>query len=63
MLFRSSAEAILGLLAKWSGLGDGAPVTARELVRGFSLDRVRREPTVVHDDDLLALVRSCDASC
>lgn len=52
-----SAEAILGLLAKWSGLGDGAPVTARELVRGFSLDRVRREPTVVHDDDLLALVR------
>lgn len=52
-----SAEAIIGLLAKWSGLGDGAPVTAKELVRGFSLAHVRREPTVVHDDELLALVR------
>lgn len=52
-----SAQAIIGLLAKWSGLGDGAPVSARELVAGFSLSRVRREPTVVHDDELLALVR------
>ncbi len=52
-----SAEAIIGLLAKWSGLGDGAPVSARELVSGFSRSKVRREPTVVHDDELLALVR------
>lgn len=52
-----SGQAIIGLLAKWSGLGDGAPVSARELVAGFSLSRVRREPTVVHDDELLALVQ------
>ncbi len=52
-----TAEAIIGLLAKWSGLGDGAPCKASELVAGFSLANVRRAPTVVHDAELDALVR------
>lgn len=51
-----TAEAIIGLLAKWSGLGDGTPCMPSELVRGFSLSRVLREPTVVHDAELDALV-------
>ena len=51
-----TAEAIIGLLAKWSGLGDGTPCKASELVDGFSLSKVRREPTVVHDAELDALV-------
>ena len=42
-----SPERVVGQLAGWSGLGDGTPVKARELVPGFSLERVRREPTVV----------------
>ncbi len=42
-----SPERVVGQLAAWSGLGEGAPVSARELVDGFSLARVRREPTVV----------------
>lgn len=42
-----SPERVVGQLAAWSGLGDGAPVTARELVASFSLDRVRRDATVV----------------
>jgi len=52
-----TAEAIIGLLAKWSGLGDGTPCQASELVAAFSLSKVRRAPTVVHDADLDALVR------
>ncbi|MDP1923052.1 MAG: tRNA glutamyl-Q(34) synthetase GluQRS [Myxococcales bacterium] len=51
-----TAEAIIGQLAKWSGLGDGTPCKASELVAGFSLSKVRREPTVVHDAELDALV-------
>ncbi len=51
-----SAETLVGLLAKWSGLHDsGAPVRAADLVPGFSLARVRREPTVVHERELEAL--------
>ncbi|MDP2271819.1 MAG: tRNA glutamyl-Q(34) synthetase GluQRS [Archangium sp.] len=42
-----SAEKVLGQLAAWSGLGDGAPVSARELVGSFSLERVKRTATVV----------------
>jgi glutamyl-tRNA synthetase len=51
-----SSEAIIGLLAKWSGLGDGSPCRASELIDGFSLQKVRREPTVVHDVELEAMV-------
>ncbi len=42
-----SAQKVLGRLAAWSGLGDGAPVSARELVGAFSLARVKRTATVV----------------
>ncbi|MBL8920416.1 MAG: tRNA glutamyl-Q(34) synthetase GluQRS [Myxococcaceae bacterium] len=49
-----TAQHIIGLLAKWSGLGDGGPISARELAAGFLLDKVRREPTVVHEAELLA---------
>ncbi len=42
-----SAQKVLGRLAAWTGLGDGAPVSARELVGAFSLDRVKRTATVV----------------
>ncbi len=52
------AEAIVGALAKWSGLGDGRPVRARELVAGFDLGRVRREPTVVTEAELAELQRA-----
>jgi glutamyl-tRNA synthetase len=51
-----SGPAIVGLLARWSGLGDGQPVTPRELLKGFSVERVRREPTTVHDAELDALL-------
>ncbi len=42
-----SAERVMGQLAAWSGLGDGSPVSARELVSTFSLSRVKRTATVV----------------
>ena len=42
-----SAQKVLGQLAAWSGLGDGAPATARELVPGFTLAKVKRSATVV----------------
>ncbi|HET9451098.1 MAG TPA: tRNA glutamyl-Q(34) synthetase GluQRS, partial [Aggregicoccus sp.] len=37
-------ERVLGLLAAWSGLGDGSPLSARELVPRFSLARLPRAP-------------------
>lgn len=40
-------EQVIGQLAAWSGLGDGAPVSARSLVAGFSLAKVKKEATVV----------------
>lgn len=42
-----SPERVVGQLAAWSGLGDGSPVRAQELVRGFSLEAIRRDATVV----------------
>ena len=51
-----TAEAIIGLLAKWSGLGDGSPRRAAELIGEFSLDRVNRAPTVVHEAELERLI-------
>ena len=41
------AEEVIGRLAKLSGLGDGAPVRATELVKGFALEQIPREPVVV----------------
>lgn len=52
-----SAERIIGLLAKWSGLSDGQPVRAAELVSGFSLERLSTVPTVIDLRDLEALKR------
>jgi glutamyl-tRNA synthetase len=43
-------ERVIGLLAKWSGLGDGAPISARELVDGFKLAQVPREPVRVKEE-------------
>jgi len=41
------AERVVGLLALWSGLGDGSPVSAQELLaRGFSLERIPRRDAV-----------------
>jgi glutamyl-tRNA synthetase len=40
---------LVGLLARWSGLHDGAPIAARDLVQGFTLDRVLGEPAVVRE--------------
>lgn len=51
-----SGAAIIGLLAKWSGLSDGAPCTAERLVAGFDWRRVPTTPTVVADEELHRLV-------
>ena len=42
-----SSQKVLGQLAAWSGLSDGAPISAEELVSAFSLARVKRTATVV----------------
>ena len=42
-----SPQKVIGQLASWSGLSNGAPVTARELLAAFSLSRVKRTATVV----------------
>ncbi len=43
---------LVGLLAGWSGLSQGAPCTPAELVSGFTWASVRREPTVVDAAEL-----------
>jgi glutamyl-tRNA synthetase len=43
----AGSEKLVGLLAKWSGLSDGRPVRARELVESFSLGRMSKAPVVV----------------
>jgi glutamyl-tRNA synthetase len=40
-------EAIVGALAASAGLTDGAALAARDLVAGFALTRVRREPATI----------------
>lgn len=49
-------EAVVGLLARTLGLADGRPLRAGELVAGFALAAVGREPAVVTEQDILALV-------
>ena len=51
------AEKVVGLLAKWSGLHAGEPISARELVAGFKISSLRREATVVTESDLAELLR------
>ncbi|HLL54898.1 MAG TPA: tRNA glutamyl-Q(34) synthetase GluQRS [Myxococcaceae bacterium] len=48
------AEKVVGLLASWSGLGDGGPVKAADLAPGFTLLRVPREPVVAREEDIRA---------
>lgn len=50
------ADRVIGVLARWSGIHDGSPISAAALARGFSLSNVRREPTVVHASELEALI-------
>ncbi|MBU8900512.1 tRNA glutamyl-Q(34) synthetase GluQRS [Corallococcus sp. M34] len=45
-------EQVLGLLASWSGLGDGAPVRLDELVRRFRVESLPREPVVAREATL-----------
>ena len=50
-------RAVVGLLAASLGLApEGARVTPRELVRGFSLERLARAPTVIASREVEALV-------
>lgn len=49
------ASSIIGRFAKWSGLSDGAPCTARELLSTFSIERVSRAEAIVSDGELDAL--------
>jgi glutamyl-tRNA synthetase len=45
-------ERVLGLLARWSGLGDGREASARDLLPGFDLARVpRADPVFTAADD------------
>ncbi|MGZ3460257.1 MAG: glutamate--tRNA ligase family protein, partial [Archangium sp.] len=45
-----AVERVLGLLAAWSGLGDGAPVTREELVRRFRPELLPRSPVVAREE-------------
>jgi glutamyl-tRNA synthetase len=47
------AERVLGLLAAWSGLGDGSPVSLQELVRSFRTEALPRAPVVAQEQTLL----------
>ena len=44
-----AVERVLGLLAAWSGLGDGTPVTLQELVRRFRPELLPRAPVVARE--------------
>ncbi|HLL06646.1 MAG TPA: tRNA glutamyl-Q(34) synthetase GluQRS [Myxococcaceae bacterium] len=46
------AERVLGLLAAWSGLGEGAPVTLEELVRRFRPEALPRAPVTAHEQPI-----------
>ena len=48
------AARVVGLLAEWSGLGSGAPVAAAELIRGFSLEQIARQPRTVDEPTIRA---------
>jgi glutamyl-tRNA synthetase len=48
-------QAVVGLLARWSGLADGGPVTPAELVAEFRLERLARGPATVTAADLMGL--------
>ncbi|NMO21356.1 tRNA glutamyl-Q(34) synthetase GluQRS [Pyxidicoccus fallax] len=45
-------ERVLGLLAAWSGLGDGSPMTLDALVRAFRVEALPRAPVVARESVL-----------
>lgn len=47
------AERVLGLLAAWSGLGDGSPQTLSELVQRFRPEALPRTPVVAREQTLV----------
>jgi glutamyl-tRNA synthetase len=47
------AERALGVLAAWSGLGDGAPVSLEELVKRFRPELLPRAPVTAREQTLL----------
>jgi glutamyl-tRNA synthetase len=47
------AERVLGLLAAWSGLGDGTPTSLAELVQRFRPEALPRAPVVAHEQTLV----------
>ncbi|MDQ3262110.1 MAG: tRNA glutamyl-Q(34) synthetase GluQRS [Myxococcota bacterium] len=49
---RVPAERVIGLLASWSGLGDGSPISAAELAGEFSLERIPRAPVMVSEEEI-----------
>jgi glutamyl-tRNA synthetase len=51
-------ERVVGLLARWAKLSDGQPVSAAELVPGFSLDRLPWEAVVVDTREARATLAS-----
>ncbi|ATB36426.1 glutamyl-Q tRNA(Asp) ligase [Cystobacter fuscus] len=44
-----AVERVLGLLAAWSGLGDGSPMTREELIHRFRPELLPRTPVVAHE--------------
>ncbi|HZI13452.1 MAG TPA: tRNA glutamyl-Q(34) synthetase GluQRS [Myxococcus sp.] len=44
-----ATERVLGLLAHWSGLGDGSPVGLAELVKRFQIEALPRAPVVARE--------------
>jgi glutamyl-tRNA synthetase len=46
------AESVIGLLASWAGLGDGAAVRARDLVEGFAVEKLPKQPVVVTENQI-----------
>jgi glutamyl-tRNA synthetase len=47
------AERVLGVLAAWSGLGDGSPITLEELVKRFRPEALPRAPVVAREQTLV----------
>jgi len=39
-------EAVIGLLARWCGAGDGSPMGAKEFSRAFDPARLEKKPVV-----------------
>jgi len=48
------AERVLGLLAAWSGLGDGAPVSLDELVKRFRPELLPRMPVTAREETIVS---------